>query len=95
MADFLDSLKAIKKELDKKDAKKIAPKKKPKPNPNRDEFRDIFKDEDCENLGDEAFSESGENLDESDELVQKLAKKRALQDEFERYANLANIKKLH
>ena len=95
MADFLDSLKAIKKELDKKDVKKIAPKKKPKPNPNRDEFRDIFKDEDCENLSDEAFSESGENLDESDELAQNLAKKRALQDEFERYANLANIKKLH
>ena len=95
MADFLDSLKAIKKELDEKDAKKIAPKKKPKPNPNRDEFRDIFKDEDCENLSDEAFSESGENLDESDELAQNLAKKRALQDEFERYANLANIKKLH
>ncbi|MGP1527875.1 MAG: hypothetical protein ACTTIV_03375 [Campylobacter sp.] len=88
MADFLDSLKAIKKELDKKDAKKIAPKKKPKPNPNRDEFRDIFKDEDGKNLGDEAFSESGE-------LSQNLAKKRALQDEFERYANLANIKKLH
>lgn len=88
MADFLDSLKAIKKELDKKDAKKIAPKKKPKPNPNRDEFRDIFKDEDGKNLGDEAFSES-------DELAQNLAKKRALQDEFERYANLANIKKLH
>lgn len=95
MADFLDSLKAIKKELDKKGAKKIAPKKKPKLNPNRDEFRDIFKDEDGKNLGDEAFSESGENLNESDELAQNLAKKRALQDEFERYANLANIKKLH
>lgn len=88
MADFLDSLKAIKKELDKKDAKKIAPKKKPKPNPNRE-------DEDGKNLGDEAFSKSGENLDESDESAQNLAKKRALQDEFERYANLANIKKLH
>lgn len=95
MADFLDSLKAIKKELDKKDAKKIAPKKKPKPNPNRDEFRDIFKDEDDKNLGDEAFNKSGENLDESDESAQNLAKKRALQDEFERYVNLANIKKLH
>jgi len=72
MADFLDSLKEIKKELQKTQAPKQA--KKPKPNPNRDEFKEIFKD-------DEEF----ENLE---------AKKSHLQDEFEKYAQMANITKL-
>ena len=79
MADFLDSLREIKKELDKE---KPAPKpvKKPKANPNRDEFKDIFKDDE-----EEILAQNGENLEQ---------KKARLQDEFERYAELANIKKI-
>ncbi|ASM35410.1 Uncharacterised protein [Campylobacter sputorum subsp. bubulus] len=46
MNDFFDSLKEIRKEL-QKDVNLVPKKtKKPRQNPNRDEFKDIFKDED-------------------------------------------------
>lgn len=67
MNDFFDSLKEIKKELQKdvKPARKIIK----KPNPNRDEFKDIFKNEEnekrskdkLENLKDEFLKYAGYN----------------------------------
>ena len=71
-----------------------APKKPKKPNPNRDEFKDIFRDDD-------SSLQSGGGLDgvATEELgVAKesiAAREKRLKDEFLKYVDEANIKKLN
>ena len=72
-----------------------APKKPKKPNPNRDEFKDIFKDDDLS-----LQSESGGVLDgdaeEFDAAKESIAaREKRLKDEFLKYVDAANIKKLN
>jgi len=71
-----------------------APKKPKKRNPNRDEFKDIFRDDDSSSQ-----SESGldgvatEELDVAKESI--AAREKRLKDEFLKYVDAANIKKLN
>nr|WP_314071851.1 hypothetical protein [uncultured Campylobacter sp.] len=92
--DFLDSLKDIKKDMLKDKAASSTPKKPKRLNPNRDEFKDIFRDDDS------SFqSESGldgvvtEELDVAKESI--AARENRLKDEFLKYVDAANIKKLN
>ena len=70
------------------------PKKPKKRNPNRDEFKDIFRDDDSS-----LQSESGldgvvtEELDVAKESI--AARENRLKDEFLKYVDAANIKKLN
>ena len=92
--DFLDSLKDIKKDMLKDKAASSAPKKPKKPNPNRDEFKDIFKDDD-------SSLQSGGGLDgvtdgEFDAAKESIAaREKRLKDEFLKYVDAANTKKLN
>lgn len=71
-----------------------APKKPKKPNPNRDEFKDIFRDDDLslqsggglEGVTDGEFDVAKESV---------AARENRLKDEFLKYVDAANIKKLN
>ena len=88
--DFLDSLKDIKKDMLKDKAASSAPKKPKKRNPNRDEFKDIFRDDDS---GGGLDSVATEELDVAKESI--AAREKRLKDEFLKYVDTANIKKLN
>lgn len=92
--DFLDSLKDIKKDMLKDKAASSAPKKPKKRNPNRDEFKDIFRDDDL-NLQSESGLEgvATEEFDVAKESI--AAREKRLKDEFLKYVDAANIKKLN
>lgn len=70
------------------------PKKPKKRNPNRDEFKDIFRDDDSSSQ-----SESGlEGVADGEFDVAKesiAARENRLKDEFLKYVDAANIKKLN
>ena len=70
------------------------PKKPKKRNPNRDEFKDIFRDDDSSSQ-----SESGlEGVADGEFDVAKesiAAREKRLKDEFLKYVDAANIKKLN
>ena len=87
--DFLDSLKDIKKDMLKDKAASSAPKKPKKPNPNRDEFKDIFRDDDSES----GLDGAAEEFDAAKESI--AAREKRLKDEFLKYVDAANIKKLN
>ena len=84
--DFLDSLKDIKKDMLKDKAASSTPKKPKKPNPNRDEFKDIFRDDDLSLQSESGLDGVAEEFD---------AAKERLKDEFLKYVDAANIKKLN
>ena len=88
--DFLDSLKDIKKDMLKDKAASSAPKKPKKRNPNRDEFKDIFRDDDSGGGLDGVAMEELDVAKESTAALEKL-----LKDEFLKYVDAANIKKLN
>ena len=71
-----------------------APKKPKKRNPNRDEFKDVFRDDDSSSQ-----SESGlEGVADGEFDVAKesiAARENRLKDEFLKYVDAANIKKLN
>ena len=87
--DFLDSLKDIKKDMLKDKAASSAPKKPKKRNPNRDEFKDIFRDDD----GGSGLDSVAEEFDVAKESI--AAREKRLKDEFLKYVDAANIKKLN
>nr|WP_315008825.1 hypothetical protein [uncultured Campylobacter sp.] len=92
--DFLDSLKDIKKDMLKDKAASFAPKKPKKPNPNRDEFKDIFRDDDSSSQSESGLdSVETEELDVAEESI--AARENRLKDEFLKYVDAANIKKLN
>ena len=71
-----------------------APKKPKRPNPNRDEFKDIF-------IDDDSSLQSGSDLEgvadgEFDVAKESIAaREKRLKDEFLKYVDAANIKKLN
>ena len=71
-----------------------APKKPKRPNPNRDEFKDIF-------IDDDSSLQSGSDLEgvadgEFDVAKESIAaRENRLKDEFLKYVDAANIKKLN
>ena len=67
-----------------------APKKPKKRNPNRDEFKDIFRDDDSESGLDGVATEE---FDVAKESI--AAREKRLKDEFLKYVDAANIKKLN
>ena len=67
-----------------------APKKPKKRNPNRDEFKDIFRDDDS---GGGLDGVATEELDVAKESI--AAREKRLKDEFLKYVDTANIKKLN
>nr|WP_314441327.1 hypothetical protein [uncultured Campylobacter sp.] len=87
--DFLDSLKDIKKDMLKDKAASSAPKKPKRPNPNRDEFKDIFIDDDSGG----GLDGVAEEFDVAKESI--AAREKRLKDEFLKYVDAANIKKLN
>ena len=87
--DFLDSLKDIKKDMLKDKAASSTPKKPKRPNPNRDEFKDIFRDDDSESV----LDGDAEEFDAAKESI--AARENRLKDEFLKYVDAANIKKLN
>ena len=92
--DFLDSLKDIKKDMLKDKAASSAPKKPKKPNPNRDEFKDIFRDDDLSLRGEGLLDGvAEEEFDVAKESI--AARENRLKDEFLKYVDAANIKKLN
>lgn len=92
--DFLDSLKDIKRDMLKDKAASSAPKKPKKPNPNRDEFKDIFKDDDLSLQSEIGLG--GVATEEFDAAKESIAaREKRLKDEFLKYVNAANIKKLN
>ncbi len=92
--DFLDSLKDIKKDMLKDKAASSAPKKPKKRNPNRDEFKDIFRDDDLSlQSGSGLDGVAMEELDVAKESI--AARENRLKDEFLKYVDAANIKKLN
>ncbi|WP_298959480.1 hypothetical protein [uncultured Campylobacter sp.] len=91
--DFLDSLKDIKKDMLKDKAASSAPKKPKKPNPNRDEFKDIFKDDDLSLRGEGLLDGVAKEFDVAKESI--AAREKRLKDEFLKYVDAANIKKLN
>nr|WP_314119583.1 hypothetical protein [uncultured Campylobacter sp.] len=91
--DFLDSLKDIKKDMLKDKAASSAPKKPKKPNPNRDEFKDIFKDDDLSLQSESSLEGASEKFDAAKESI--AAREKRLKDEFLKYVDAANIKKLN
>ena len=91
--DFLDSLKDIKKDMLKDKAASSAPKKPKKPNPNRDEFKDIFRDDDLSLQSESGLEGGAEEFDAAKESI--AAREKRLKDEFLKYVDAANIKKLN
>ena len=92
--DFLESLRDIKKDMLKDKAASSAPKKPKKPNPNRDEFKDIFRDDDLSlQSGGVLDGDATEELDAAKESI--AARENRLKDEFLKYVDAANIKKLN
>lgn len=71
-----------------------APKKPKKPNPNRDEFKDIFRDDDLSLRGEGLLDGvAEEEFDVAKESI--AAREKRLKDEFLKYVDAANIKKLN
>ena len=71
-----------------------APKKPKKPNPNRDEFKDIFRDDDLSLRGEGLLDGvAEEEFDVAKESI--AAREKRLNDEFLKYEDAANIKKLN
>ena len=92
--DFLDSLKDIKKDMLKDKAASSVPKKPKKLNPNRDEFKDIFRDDDLSLQSESGLdSVATEELDVAKESI--ATRENRLKDEFLKYVDAANIKKLN
>ena len=92
--DFLDSLKDIKKDMLKDKAASSTPKKLKKPNPNRDEFKDIFRDDDLSLQSEGGLD--GVTDGEFDVAKESIAaRENRLKDEFLKYVDAANIKKLN
>ena len=91
--DFLDSLKDIKKDMLKDKAASSAPKKPKKRDPNRDEFKDIFRDDDLSLRGEGVLDGEVEEFDVAKESI--AAREKRLKDEFLKYVDAANIKKLN
>ena len=68
--------------------------KKPKKlNPNRDEFKDIFRDDDLSLQSGGGFDGVAEEFDVAKESI--AAREKRLKDEFLKYVDAANIKKLN
>ena len=92
--DFLDSLKDIKKDMLKDKAASSTPKKPKKRNPNRDEFKDIFRDDDLSlQSGGGLEGVANGEFDVAKESI--AARENRLKDEFLKYVDAANIKKLN
>ena len=92
--DFLDSLKDIKKDMLKDRAASSTPKKPKRLNPNRDEFKDIFRDDDLSlQSGGSLDGVATEEFDVAKESI--AAREKRLKDEFLKYVDAANIKKLN
>ena len=91
--DFLDSLKDIKKDMLKDKAASSTPKKPKRLNPNRDEFKDIFKDDDLSLRGEGLLDGVAKEFDTAKESI--AAREKRLKDEFLKYVDAANIKKLN
>lgn len=91
--DFLDSLKDIKKDMLKDKAASSAPKKPKRLNPNRDEFKDIFRDDDSSLQSGSGLEGVTEEFDTAKESI--TARENRLKDEFLKYVDAANIKKLN
>lgn len=70
-----------------------APKKPKKRNPNRDEFKDIFKDDDLSLQSGGSLGGVAEEFDAAKESI--AAREKRLKDEFLKYVDAANIKKLN
>ena len=70
-----------------------APKKPKKRNPNRDEFKDIFKDDDLSLQSESGLKGDAEEFDAAKESI--AAREKRLKDEFLKYVDAANIKKLN
>lgn len=70
-----------------------APKKPKKRNPNRDEFKDIFKDDDLSLQSGGSLYGDAEEFDAAKESI--VAREKRLKDEFLKYVDEANIKKLN
>ena len=70
------------------------PKKPKKRDPNRDEFKDIFKDDDLSlQSGGSLDGVATEEFDVAKESI--AAREKRLKDEFLKYVDAANIKKLN
>ena len=69
------------------------PKKPKRPNPNRDEFKDIFRDDDLSLRGGGVLDGAAEEFDAAKESI--AAREKRLKDEFLKYVDEANIKKLN
>ena len=92
--DFLDSLKDIKRDMLKDKEASSTPKKPKKLNPNRDEFKDIFRDDDLSlQSGSGLDGVATEEFDVAKESI--AAREKRLKDEFLKYVDAANIKKLN
>ncbi len=91
--DFLDSLKDIKKDMLKDKAASSTPKKPKRLNPNRDEFKDIFRDDDLSLQSESGLEGAAEEFDIAKESI--AAREKRLKDEFLKYVDAANIKKLN
>jgi len=92
--DFLDSLKDIKKDMLKDKVASSALKKPKKRDPNRDEFKDIFRDDDLSLRGEGGLD--GVATEEFDVAKESIAaREKRLKDEFLKYVDAANIKKLN
>ena len=70
-----------------------APKKPKKPNSNRDEFKDIFRDDDSSLQSESGLD--GVATEEFDVAKESIAARERLKDEFLKYVDAANIKKLN
>ena len=70
-----------------------APKKPKKFNPNRDEFKDIFKDDDLSLQSGGVLDGDAEEFGAAKESI--AAREKRLKDEFLKYVDAANIKKLN
>ena len=70
-----------------------APKKPKKRNPNRDEFKDIFRDDDSSLQSEDGLDGVKEEFDTAKESI--AAREKRLKDEFLKYVDAANIKKLN
>lgn len=64
-----------------------------KPNPNRDEFKDIFKDDDLSLQSESGLEGDAEEFDAAKESI--AVREKRLKDEFLKYVDAANIKKLN
>ena len=91
--DFLDSLKDIKKDMLKDKEASSTPKKPKKLNPNRDESTDIFRDDDLNLQSESGLDGVAEEFDVAKESI--AAREKRLKNEFLKYVDAANIKKLN